>query len=294
MTDSTDKNQKVIFLDLDGTIYSLMGVIPESTKEAIHRAQSIGHMVFLNTGRNRGEIPEDVLKLNFDGLITSGGASVEIKGKRIYNETIPGTVLKKVYDYLISKDIIFTVEDNLNIYGNEEQIRYQKEIYMRNGEKTLEQYKRQAGEGLYDFSCGIDIFIQGLTTVENIYKVKNINKVMFHKSKITIEEMKAEIGGFISIIGKDGAGNYSDGEMYHKDINKATGMEVILNYYGLRRSSTIAFGDNLNDLEMISYAGIGVAMGNAVDLLKSTADLITRENDKDGLYYGFEQCKLLI
>ena len=73
-------------------------------------------------------------------------------------------------------------------------------------------------------------------------------------------------------------------EIMPKNIDKATSLDRMLETVGLKREDAICCGDGYNDISMISYAGVGVAMKNARDEVKQAADYITeRTNDEDGL-----------
>jgi hydroxymethylpyrimidine pyrophosphatase-like HAD family hydrolase len=66
-------------------------------------------------------------------------------------------------------------------------------------------------------------------------------------------------------------------------VSKAIALEKMGEFYSIRREEMIAIGDGFNDLPMIEYAGLGVAMGNAPEEVKDAADYITRSNDEDGV-----------
>ena len=72
-------------------------------------------------------------------------------------------------------------------------------------------------------------------------------------------------------------------EIIKKGINKAVGLQKVAHYFDIPKDRIIAFGDEDNDLEMIDYAGVGVAMGNAIDELKSVAKHVTTTNEQDGI-----------
>ncbi|MEY8355539.1 HAD-IIB family hydrolase [Lachnospiraceae bacterium 54-53] len=72
-------------------------------------------------------------------------------------------------------------------------------------------------------------------------------------------------------------------EFTARGIDKAKALEAVLNPMGYRRDEVIAFGDGQNDITMIQYAGVGVAMDNAVEELKEAADEITLSNEDDGI-----------
>ena len=78
---------------------------------------------------------------------------------------------------------------------------------------------------------------------------------------------------------------YEDGiDIISKDGGKANGIQKILEVYGFTKEEAIAFGDSDNDLEMLEFAGIGVAMGNAVESVKEVADYVTSHIDEDGIW----------
>ena len=78
-----------------------------------------------------------------------------------------------------------------------------------------------------------------------------------------------------------------------RNSGKAVAMEKILKYYGFSVEESMAFGDGGNDLDMIQYAGIGVAMGNAVEEVKPAADMIADSCDRDGVFRTLQQIGLI-
>ena len=72
-------------------------------------------------------------------------------------------------------------------------------------------------------------------------------------------------------------------EFYSPTISKATGIQKVLDYYHLDQDDTYAFGDGENDLEMIDFCRVGVAMGNACDVLKEKANIVCKSIVDDGL-----------
>ena len=78
-------------------------------------------------------------------------------------------------------------------------------------------------------------------------------------------------------------------ELTPKGIDKAKSLQRLLVHLGMKREDLMAFGDGFNDLSMLEYAGMGIAMGNAVDEVKAIADFITISNDEDGIAIALEQ-----
>ena len=75
-------------------------------------------------------------------------------------------------------------------------------------------------------------------------------------------------------------------DLVNRENSKASGIEALLRHYGIDRSECIAFGDGGNDIEMLDYCGIGVAMGNASDEVKAHADFVARSVDDEGILHA--------
>ena len=89
------------------------------------------------------------------------------------------------------------------------------------------------------------------------------------------------------VVTADGTGFL--GQIMHKDATKAKAVAELAQYWNISKSDVVAFGDDYNDLDMLSFSGISVAMGNAVDELKIVADFICLGNDEDGLAKWIEE-----
>ena len=73
-------------------------------------------------------------------------------------------------------------------------------------------------------------------------------------------------------------------EIMDKSVSKADGIKIMLNHFNLDRKQSIAFGDNYNDVDMLDFGGLGVAMNNAPEGVKKIANDVTDDNDHDGIY----------
>ena len=76
-------------------------------------------------------------------------------------------------------------------------------------------------------------------------------------------------------------------------MDKGEAMERVCEYYGADMADTVAFGDSMNDQQMLEYAGIAVAMGNACRELKACADVVCESVDEDGVYFEFKRMNLI-
>lgn len=110
-----------------------------------------------------------------------------------------------------------------------------------------------------------------------------IEQIDFYCGAEETEKLRERFGGSFSIV---------PGEITPKGISKASGIREYMELCG-GIADTVAFGDSENDITMIEFAGVGIAMGNACDELKRAADLVTDCVDRDGLAKGFELLNLI-
>ena len=83
-------------------------------------------------------------------------------------------------------------------------------------------------------------------------------------------------------------------EIIAHTVSKATGIELLLAHYGIDRTEALAFGDNYNDIPMLRYVGHSVAMGNAPEEIKGTANSVTEANDADGIYHFLKKVHMVV
>ena len=120
-------------------------------------------------------------------------------------------------------------------------------------------------------------------------------KICFTSTDLeSVEQTKKDLGGRFTYAVHPYADSSTcfNGEIIPKGIDKGRGIEMICGYYGAKLSDTIAFGDSMNDYEMMRTAGISVAMGNACKELKRIADVICGNVWEDGIYYEFRRMRL--
>ena len=275
-------NKKLIFLDIDGTLVYDMKAPSVCVKQAIRDARSNGHKVFLCTGRNVPIIGQDILAVRFDGMIASAGSHVEVEGRVLFDSILPETIIQECLDVFHAQGMYCRIETPDGIYtdpqmeellqtaqadaSNSELIRMQKEI---EAGIAIQPYDRYPKNGAY--------------------------KICFTSRDLeSIEQTKACLGDrFVYAVHP-----YADsstcfnGEIIPKGIDKGRGIEMVCGYFGADLKDTIAFGDSMNDYEMMQTAGTSIAMGNACEELKKAADMICGNVWEDGIYYEFRRMKL--
>ena len=252
-SDVVQQRISAVFFDIDGTLLShKTGVVPESTRQAIFKLRDKGIHAIICTGRDLVELEKLPLNdLPFDGFLTLNGNLCLDENKQLFagNEIDPGEVDILVRIFRASK-IPFVLIGEKNRYIN-----YVDDIVIdtqANTKGTIPDIGEYKGEKIY----------QCLAFVKD-------------RERLMLENMLDEC--IITSWNETGI------DIISKHGGKAKGLEKFIEKYGLLRGETMAFGDGENDIDMIRYAGIGVAMGNAIKNLKSAADYITTDIDDDGI-----------
>ena len=275
--------RKSIFLDVDGTLVSGHATMNFKVVEAINRARQNGHYVFICTGRNKTGIKYELAKADFDGIIASAGSYIEIDNK----------VIHSVYFNKLLVDKISKVFDENNIYYNYEctDVTYMSkkmvELFIGgvNFESGNIELEKMMKEEFKKFS------IQDLS----LYNNQDIHKICFIATdQNDVERAKEQLGDDVNMVIHDiFDATTINGELISKVDNKATAIKQVIDYLGIDKKDTIAFGDSMNDYEMINFVECGIAMGNACKELKEVASRVCRSVDEDGIYYGFIELGLI-
>lgn len=275
--------RKSIFLDVDGTLVSGHATMNPKVVEAINRARQNGHYVFICTGRNKTGIKYELAKADFDGIIASAGSYIEIDNKAIHS----------VYFNKLLVDKISKVFDENNIYYNYEctDVTYMSkkmvELFIGgvNFESGNIELEKMMQEEFKKFS------IQDLS----LYNNQDIHKICFIATdQNDVERAKKQLGDDVNMVIHDiFDATTINGELISKVDNKATAIKQVIDYLGIDKKDTIAFGDSMNDYEMINFVECGIAMGNACKELKEVASRVCRSVDEDGIYYEFIELGLI-
>ena len=258
-----------VFLDLDGTLWE-WGVVPDSAREAIRRAQANGHKFLTNTGRARSEVP-DLTYLGLDGFCFAAGAEVILDGRTTVDEPL-----------------------------GEEKARGVAAVFDRFGLN----YNLEAGDGSWicvndertyhamrDAAAGTPDPIMGVPQVEEMPAEQwgRLHKLFYHGGGDVYEEVAAAMpeGVTLTFLAPGIA------EATAAGVTKATAMEAVRSYLGASEWRTMACGDSDNDLTMLRAADVSVAMGNGNDAAKAAATWVTSDIHDDGLLHAFEHFGLL-
>jgi len=250
---------KMIVLDLDGTTLNNKNVIPENLKNILINLVNKGTCrIVLASGRSISsmKILASDLGLTAPLVTLNGGVIIDPVTREIYNEKNlePETYMEGLH-ILKKLNIEFVVFSSFGVYADKP-----SEIT-----DILTKYTENEIKWTKDF-----------------ISIKNPVKILFiPKSKESTKEIKKETS-FLNIdIIESG---FSFTEIVPKGVNKGSALNIVANMLNIDAKEIIAFGDNENDIEMLQFAGTGVAMGNAPDHVKMEADIVTDTNDNDGVF----------
>ena len=262
---------EMLVLDLDGTLTNSQKKITPPTRQALIEIQQKGKKVVLASGRpTPGVVPlakELDLKDYGSYILSLNGARITncATGEIIYNKLLPASVIPTVYETAKEYDVdILTYSDDAIISG----LGSNKYTEIESNINHLPVKEVENFVEYIDFPIN-KILITGEPALTE--KLEKILKNKFHK--------------FLNIYRSEPFFL----EVMPQNIDKANSLQKLLNSLGLVADQMICCGDGYNDLTMIEYAGLGVAMANAQPVVKESADFITKSNDEDGVLYVINQ-----
>lgn len=261
---------KLLVLDLDGTLTNSKKEMSARTKETLIKAQERGITIVLASGRpTYGIVPlaEELELAKYGGYILSfnGGTIINWKTKEVIHESvISSEKLPLLHDIAVQNDVEIISYQNENIISEAPENEYVKYEAFLN-KMSIKEVK--------SFSEAIQFPVPKCLIVGNPEKLIQLEK-----------EMNGIFGYEMSIYRSEPFFL----ELMPSNIDKAQSLQKLLLYTGNTREEMIACGDGFNDLSMIKFAGMGVAMANAQPAVKEASDFITLSNEEDGVAHVVE------
>ena len=265
--------KKLLFFDIDGTLAYPRQEPAPAVAEAIRQARERGHVAFISTGRTSDSIPEAVERIGFDGGIFSAGGEIRLGGSLLavchMEEKLLGEVLGclrgiPVFYVLETADGRFHSENAGEILG------------MTDMTGVPEEMRRFTEAVLYDPT------MQPMAR----YRGQRVFKIAYYcPCEGTAVELAAGLEGVAKVVPFDNIPGLplAIGEISDPAVNKGRALELVCRHFGMTKEDCIAFGDSMNDAEILLAAGLGVAMGNADPKLKALADLVCDRCENDGV-----------
>ena len=257
--------EKVLVLDIDGTLTNSRKEITEETKRAIRTVLEHGHKVILASGRptpgmRKAEKELELEKYGGYLLSFNGGRIIECKrGEIVYQRLLPEGIIPGLYRFAKENScglVTYFGDSIISAFAPDPYVELESKI---NGMpiRVVENFK--------EF---VDFDVNKCLLTADPERAPELERKLAEKYKGQVSVYRSE-PFFI--------------EAMPLNVDKAASLDKMLQTIGLTREDAICCGDGFNDISMIKYAGVGVAMGNAQPPVKEAADYVTGTNDEDGL-----------
>lgn len=251
--------KKMIIVDLDNSLLNSKTECEESSKNYLKKLKDDGHIIVIATGRSLASAIRVTDGANFTNyIITNGGTSIyESENKQaIFDNTLNNDELKKLY--LKYKDLftefVFCDKNNYYKYHSIKKLSY------------------------------LDIEIKDVLAFLETSKLKHLSLEVKDSKIYKLEEkLNKEFSDLKFVVMQDSLATHKWIDVLCKNVSKYNAISFLSKLINIPNKDIIAFGDGLNDIDMISKCGIGVAMGNALEEVKEKAKYVTLSCDNEGI-----------
>lgn len=254
---------KIAFFDVDGTLINMeKKVVSEKTLEALIALKENGVITCIATGRPIISMPK-IPGFEFDAFMAFNGSFCYTKDGAIFKNPIPKADVKQIIENakVINRPVSVATEQRMGANGRDEDLVDYFAI-AGNVVEVAEDFDELSEEDVYQIMSG-GYAHEYDSLMENVEGAKIT--AWWHRAMDIIQA----VGG------------------------KGLGVEKMLEYFNLTRDEAIAFGDGVNDIDMLQAVGIGVAMDNAKDEVKEAADVICGHVAEDGVFHFLKENKLI-
>lgn len=255
---------RAIFFDVDGTLLShKTKVVSKQTRLALQQLRNNNILTFMCTGRHVVELEELAIQdIPFDGYITLNGQLCLDADKHIVHGTPFSDEMKDALLQLFNDKTypLFIVEED-RIYTNfiDDVVKQAQQ----NVSTSIPQIDTYRGKAIYQASAFIP---------------RELDACLQAKLPSSCK---------LARWGEDGV------DIFTRNGGKVEGMQYFMKQYNITQDEIMAFGDADNDMEMLEFASIGVAMGNARQQVKDIADYVTLDVEEDGIYHALKHFSLI-
>ncbi|MDQ8733619.1 Cof-type HAD-IIB family hydrolase [Paenibacillus sp. LHD-38] len=255
--------KKLIFFDIDGTLVDHEKKIPPSTKQAIELLQEDGHELVIATGRGPFMLKPVSEALNIESYVCFNGSYAVYNGEVVYSHPIDPARLAELSEITLKNKhpLVYMTPEGMR--SSTHQTAYVEE--------ENEPLKKRLPPLDPEYHLGKEIYQCLLYCKE--------------EDESCYKENFPELG-------------FIRWHLFGSDIlppggSKAKGIQALIEKAGVMSEDVYAFGDGINDLEMLRYVYHSVAMGNASDEVKQAARYVTKDVTEDGIMYGLRMLGLL-
>lgn len=287
MTDRGEEtmDKKMIFLDIDGTILMPGEGIRQTVKDGLQRARARGHQIFISTGRSVCTLPEELKDMELDGIVASAGSDIWVHGRNIYRTSLGRECIRRISGILEGMEVVYVLEGFEKIYvspkggqilnggmevpdDNPELVRWKTFFGQRKNLGNMEDWQREQA-----LIPKVAFMTWSRTEAENV------QRELAEEFHVAFFPSRTE--------------HFFNGELISRKADKGTAILRTADYLGLDYRDTVAFGDSMNDYQMIEQAACGVVMANGDERLKQIADRVCESVAEDGVLRELERMGVL-
>ncbi|GMA47519.1 Cof-type HAD-IIB family hydrolase [Tetragenococcus muriaticus] len=261
--------KKLIALDLDGTTLNNASLISSRTAQILQKARDKGHIISIATGRPYRMSAHYYQQLHLDTPMVNFNGSLihKPKEKWTYEKefSVPREIAFEILEKKEQLHLDFVAAENRQTFFIDKLENFQKEFFAT------------------DIATEANLFPQLKTNPTSIMlKTKN------EFASFVTEALAQQFSNEIDV--KTWGGKDTILEVVPKGVQKAMAVSLVAEAMQIKQKDIVAFGDEHNDVELLEYAGWGVAMKNGTDQLKSVAnDVTTKTNDEEGMVDYLEE-----
>ncbi len=251
---------KMVVCDIDGTIFNGIS-FTQNLIDCVNKIREDGIKFVIATGRTYCGAKQVVAPLNIDTpIICYQGATIHSpEGKLIYEKSLDRELALDILNYLKTMDI------NPNIYIDDK-------LYC---EKETSYVKKYSEFQKVPYTIVEDISTKEFTSMNKLLVIDNDTEKVKWITENLKEKYKEKIYSRMS--------TSTFCEICADGISKGNAVKIVADMYGIKKEEIMGCGDQNNDIELLTFSGIGVAMGNATETLKEYADYITDTVNNDGV-----------
>lgn len=265
---------KLMAMDMDGTLLNSSSRVSKRTYEALKKAEDKGVKIVLATGRLYKSAIYYAENLGLkNAIITSNGALIhDIDGNIIYENNLSDSSALEIMETIEKYNLYYHLYTTDSVYS-----------------KTIN--KEILSRYYADFEGNLIIGTNKFKEFQDILGNGNkFNKILVADNTDTREKLRALEKDLLRIKGIEVTSSWVNNlEMMNKNVSKKTAVMYLCESLNINPEEVITIGDNENDIPMIEYAGLGIAMNNGLDIVKERADYITDTNDNDGVAKAIEK-----
>lgn len=261
---------KLVAMDCDGTLLNSTGHIPQQNIDTVNKLQQKGIKFVVATGRNDLLAKDYIEEMGISApIIGCNGASVRdiFTNQTIHLDTIPKEIAKSIFDFCTVNNLPFKALTLSHCYTNNIEM-HQQGIFM-----IVSQYTKKLKTTMPN------ILIENmypLLDTENFLKIVLVNNDM--KFLMNTQQKLRQLQGINAV---RSAKNCID--IISATASKGNALKTYAQTLSISQAETIAIGDSENDISMLDFAGLSIAMDNADEQVKSHADIIAPVNDNAGV-----------